>query len=76
MVYYLSIKRDHYPVKETIELKIIGERKSEHVSDVELHSTNKNTPWERYVLLETKQLEIYARNKYNTFEPTFQVTLE
>ena len=23
-VYYLSIKRDHYPVKETIELNIIG----------------------------------------------------
>ena len=76
MVYYLSIRRDHYPVKETIELKIQGEFKSEHVNDVELASTNKNTPWERYVLLETRELEIYTRNKYNTFEPTFQVTIE
>ena len=76
MIYYLSIKRDHYPVKETIVLKIVGDHKSESVSDVELASTNKNTPWERYVLLETKQLEIYTRNKYNTFEPTFQITIE
>ena len=75
-VYYLGIKRDHYPVKETIELKITGERKSESVSDVELASTNRHTPWERYVLLETKYLGIYTRNKYNTFEPTFQIIIE
>ena len=26
-VYYLSIRRDHYPQKETIELNIIGQSK-------------------------------------------------
>lgn len=75
-VYYLSIKRDHYPVKETIELNIIGESKEEQVTDIELASTDPENPWERYVLLETKTLQIFARNKYNTYESTFQITLE
>ena len=65
------MKRDHYPIKETIELNIIGATKQETVNDIELASTDANNPWERYVLLETKTLEIYARNKYNTNESTF-----
>ena len=72
----MSIKRDHYPVKETIELSILGQGKQEQVSDIELASTDPDNPWERYVLLETQSLEIYTRNKYNTFESTFQITIE
>ena len=72
----MSIKRDHYPVKETIELNILGQSKQEQVNDIELASTDPENPWERYVLLETQSLEIYTRNKYNTFESTFQITIE
>ena len=70
-VYYLSIKRDQYPVRETIELNILGATKQEQVTDIELASTDANNPWERYVLLETQTLQIFVRNKYNSAEPTF-----
>ena len=75
-VYWLSIKRDQYPVRETIELNILGATKQEQVTDIELASQSADNPWERYVLLDTQTLEIFVRNKYNSEEATFQITLQ
>ena len=63
-------------MRETIGLNIEGATAQEQVTDIELASTDANNPWERYVLLETQSLDIFVRNRYNSEEATFQITLE
>ena len=45
---------------------IIGGSKRQLVQDVELASTSPDIEWERYALVNTDMLQIFARNKANT----------
>ena len=45
--------------------------------DAELESTSPDIEWERYALVNTETLEIYARNRYRTSRySTFQMKLK
>jgi hypothetical protein len=57
-------------------MNIIGDEKQQEVIDLELASTSPNTEWERFALVNTNQLQIYVRNKYDTpDQQTFMITL-
>ena len=74
--YQLSIKRDFFPVLEQLELNIIGENKQQVVRDIELASTSPDIEWERYQLVNTDALQIFARNKNKTLtSQTFTINL-
>ena len=66
--YNLQIKRDYFEPKEQLELNIIGDNKQQLVRDRELASTDPDLEWERYALVNTEELRIYARNLEKTSE--------
>lgn len=51
--YQLQIARDFYPIKEQLELNILGNDKQQQVRDIELASTSPDIEWERYALINT-----------------------
>ena len=58
-------------------MNIKGETKQQQVNDRELASTDPDQDWERYALVNTKHLEIFARNKFDTPEQeTFMINLK
>ena len=61
--YQMSIKRNFSPIKEQLELNIIGEKKQQLVQDAELASSSPEIEWERFALVNTKGINIFARNK-------------
>lgn len=61
--YTLSIQRNFFPIQEQLELNIIGTDKIQQVKDIELASTSPDIEWERYALINTQSLMIFARNK-------------
>ena len=63
-------------MREQLELQIYGEDKQQIVTDLEL-AASEDQVWSRYVLMETEQLNIYARNKrYTSALQTFQIELK
>lgn len=66
--YQLSIKRNFFPLQEQLELKITGGEKQQLVKDNELASQDPDIEWERFALVKTDNLEIFARNKARTKE--------
>jgi len=74
-VYVLEVTRDAGATKEIMGLKITGARKIEYVEDFQLLSQNKDKRTERYVLLDSKHLEMFVRNKFPTENPTFSMNL-
>lgn len=73
----MQIKREFNELKEQLELNIIGDKKQQLVRDVELRSTSPDIEWERYALINTEQLTIYARNIRRTSEfKTFEIKLQ
>jgi len=59
-----------------MEVNIIGSDKQQLVRNNELASTSPDEEWERYVLVDTETLQIFARNKIETIASrTFQMTV-
>ena len=59
-----------------MEVNIIGSEKQQLVRNNELASTSPDEEWERYVLVDTETLQIFARNKIETIASrTFQMTV-
>ena len=55
---------------------IIGGQKQQLVRDIELASSSPDIEFERYALVNTDMLQIFARNKKDTAESqTFLITL-
>ena len=74
--YQLKIKRQFYPMQEQLELSIMGKTKTQLVFDQELASTSPETEWEKYAIINTKAIWLFARNREQTAElQTFVVTL-
>lgn len=74
--YQLSIQRNYYPILEQLELNIVGNKKQQLVRDNELVSTDPDIEFEKYTLVNTEALQIFARNKDTTNAlQTFQIKL-
>ena len=55
---------------------IIGREKKQNVRDIELSSTGADIEWERYALISTTKLQIYAKNRKTTPDlQTFNIKL-
>ena len=73
--YWITITRGAYPVMEELTLNIIGLTEQSEVTDDGLRATSPFRESELFLLRDTDEIEIYARNKYESLVSTFEIRI-